>query len=773
VTIFLPVSASPFDSHARQLLTAAVASACLAWSGAAAAQATPAAPVVKPAAAAQAKPKPAEEEPAAPVPESAVVTVAAERPTNRIDRQVYDLKADVGNTNNSAADALNNVPSVTVDADGAVSLRGNSNVQIMIDGKPSAMLQGDNRGAALNALPSQDIESIEVINNPGAQFGNEGGGGPILNLVMRRSRTPGGVGVVNANAGPSGRVNTSVSGSYHEGLFGFQGGINFRRDGRNSEGEVVRERIEPASGVASHSRVSSAALGLNNSVGLNGGVTWNWTDKTAFGAQFNYARRSNDQRSNDVYRYDSSDAQPRPDYLRTTSRVGDSVNASWGARIEHKGSVAGETFKADLRVSSSDNDSDNAFRNLYAPALAAQYDRSSRQHNDSGNRVVDFTGDYELPVDQGIVKLGYKAAQISNSFDTSYVDLHPLTGAETLNAGRSNRFEVDESNLALYGSYQRRLDERWGVLGGMRIEHTDLDVHQLTAAIEANNSYTNYIPSMFVSYKGDDGNVRLSYANRIRRPNGSDLNPFVVYRDEFNVSAGNPKLQPTQSDSLELGYETKIGVVETSVRAYVRKESDVISERSYFISDTVLLTTRDNAGSSRAGGLEFSLSGKLAPWIQLNTSGNYARTEQRNVNNGLAITRDSASLSLRGRVNLTVTPKDQIQFMVNTQGKTLTGQGYREPQTTANLNMRHTFSPQLSLVMNVTDLFNSNKMATTIDTPYLKETNVRRFDGRVFYLGLSYRFGGISNGNAAGRQPGTRMPQNRSGPPPGGERKGD
>ena len=99
------------------------------------------------------------------------VTVAGERPTNRIDRQVYDVKSDVSSTNGTAADALNNVPSVAVDPDGTVTLRGSSNVQILVDGKPSAMLQGENRGAALQAMGADDIESVEVINNPGAQFG--------------------------------------------------------------------------------------------------------------------------------------------------------------------------------------------------------------------------------------------------------------------------------------------------------------------------------------------------------------------------------------------------------------------------------------------------------------------------------------------------------------------------------------------------------------------------------------------------------------------------
>lgn len=697
-----------------------------------------------------------------------VVTIQAERPTNRIDRQVYDVKADVAATNNTAADALANVPSVTVDPDGTVSLRGSGNVQILIDGKPSAMLQGENRGAALNALPSQDIESIEVINNPGAQFGNEGGGGPILNLVMRRNRTPGGLGVVNANAGPHGRANTSLSGSYQQGPLGFQGGVNFRRDGRNAVGETSRERIDPVTGAVSTSSQSTRSAGLNDSSGFNGTLSYNLDDKTVVAAQASLMRRSNDQRTFDDYRNVASGALPPADYLRNGVRGGASVNSSWGVRLDRKGSVAGETFKMDLRVSSSDTSSNRAFSNLYAAAP----ERRSRQANLAANKVADFTGDYERPVERGIVKLGYKLSDMSNGFDTLYADIDAASGLETVSAGRSNRFRVDETNVALYGSYQRRLNERWGVLGGMRVEHTSLAVHQFTSLVEADNQYTNYVPSLFVSYKASDtANLRLSYAHRIRRPNGNDLNPFIVYRDELNVSAGNPSLKPSQADSLELGYETRFGVVETSLRAFIRKESDVITEHSFFISDTVLLTTRDNGGENRSGGLEFSLSGKLSKTFSFNTSGNLARTEQRSVDRlGVATVRDSSSLSMRARVNVELTARDHLQFSVNAQGKSLTGQGYREPASTANLSLRHTLTPRLSLVMNVTDLFDSNETSTTIDTPLLKENSVRRFDGRLVYIGLSYRLGGAAN--APARQPGWRGRPGQGGPRPGPEQEG-
>lgn len=707
------------------------------------------------------KPKPPPQEPV----EITSVTVAAERPTGRIDRQVYDVKSDISSTNGTAADALNSVPSVAVDPDGTVSLRGSTNVQILIDGKPSAMLQGDNRGATLNALSAEDIDSIEVINNPGAQFGNEGGGGPILNLVMRRNRRPGGFASVSGNAGTAGRYNSSVSGSYNEGYWGFQGSAHVRHDGRNAHGESERDRIDIRNGAPTHSETQSATAGLNNSAGINGAVSYNHGAHDTFNASLTYNQRDNDQRARDHYLNTGPGQATISDYVRTSLRAGESKNYAWGARWDHKGDVDGETLKVDLRVSSADNTSGSDYTSVYAVTPPGRIDTHSRQRNDTDNHIADFTGDYERPAFGGMLKAGWKVASNRNRFDAFYADIL-ANGAETINPARTNLFEVDEGVTALYGSYQLRLNEQWGALAGLRAEHTSLDLNQVTGGIRAKNNYINYIPSFFATYKvSDDANLRFSYAHRLRRPNAGDLNPFVVYRDEFNVSSGNPHLKPTQTDSFEIGYETRMAGLETALRGYYRKEDDAILERKVFISDTVLLTTRGNGPGSSSGGLEFTVNGKLMPGLSLNTSGNLARSEQRILDSSGAPTGDTrtaSSLSGRVRLNYQPTPQDQLQFMVQAQGKTLTGQGFREPNTTANFSLRHSLTPALNLVLNVTDIFNSNKMESVTDTDLLKDHTQRRFDGRIVYIGLSYRIGGAGGGM---RSPGGRGP---GGPGPGG-----
>lgn len=694
------------------------------------------------------------------------VNVVGERQQNRIDRQVYDVKNDVNASNGSAADALNNVPSVSVDPDGTVSLRGNANVQILVDGKPSAMLQGDNKGPALQAMPAEDIDSVEVINNPGAEFGNEGGGGPILNLVMKRNRKPGGFGVVNTNAGAAGRYNSAVNGAWNTGRWGVQGGVNVRHDGRNSAGDTERDRVDPVTGADQRSSQVSASSGLNDSAGLRGQLTYNLTDVDSIEASVGAMKRTNDQSGLDHYRVFDGDGNPASDYTRTTQRTGDNSNTMWGARWDHKGEQPGESFRMDLRVSTSDNGNVTRYANTYIVTPVDPADAGSLQNVANRSRIADYSGDYERPLDSGATfKMGYRLFDNRSDFDNRYYD-----GAAVPDARLTNAFSVDERDAALYSSYQWQVDPRWGALVGLRAEYTHMDLDQVTTGTSASNTYLNWIPSAFATYKlNDTTNLRFAYARRIRRPSAADLNPFIVYKDELNESAGNPHLKPVLTDSLEIGYETKAGKLDAAVRAYYRTDRDTIRSRQAAIGDTVILTTLENGGSNRSGGLEFTLSGKVTPNVTINTSGNLAYLEQQQVDlNGAETTRNATSLSVRGRINWQATPDDQLQLQLNARGKTLAGSGYNQPVSSANVSWRRSLSRTLSLVMNVTDVFSSQKMETITSTATLKETSIRRFDGRIVYVGLSWRFGGVQGAAGRERREGPDGEGFHGGPPPGG-----
>lgn len=680
-------------------------------------------------------------------PGEAVVTIVASRASNQVDRQVYDVKNNLATSNSTAADALNSVPSVSVTPDGQVTLRGNANVQILIDGKPAAMLQGENRGAALNALPAGDIASIEVINTPGAQFGNEGGGGPVLNLVMQKIRRAGGFVVINANAGTH-RRNANVSGNYNSGRFGFQGSASVRRDRSSSTLEADRIRIDPLTGAARRSHQSSASRSPNQATSFSAAVNYNLTDDDTVSANTRWTRNDRSYRALDHYVNYGTDDVADSEYERAVTSGGgfdsQALNASW----EHRGDTRGEEFSTDLRISGTDNHNGSAYVNTYQLRPPGAMDARSRQFSATDSRITDLTGDYKHPdIAGGTLKAGYKALKQRNNFDTRYFDTDPVTQAEKVNPVRTNGFGVDETIFALYGSYEWRVGERWGLLGGLRAEHTRLEIDQVTSGAHAKHSYRHYIPSFYVTYEvSKQTDIRLSYANRIGRPSPQDLNPFVVYRDEFNASSGNPYLQPSETDSLELGLETKLGKFNTNLRAYHRRDSNVIMERRYFLSDAVLLTTRGNGGSNDSGGLEFTLDGKATTQLNITLSGNLARIEQTTstADPEDVAKRRATSLSGHARVHFQASKHDMLQLMLHAQGKSLLGQGFRDPSTSADFTYRRIVTPTLSLVLNVNDLFGSSRTTTVTETNLLKETAVRRSSGRAIFLGLNYRVGGFA-----------------------------
>jgi outer membrane receptor protein involved in Fe transport len=301
------------------------------------------------------------------------------------------------------------------------------------------------------------------------------------------------------------------------------------------------------------------------------------------------------------------------DYRTRRKTDGDALNHEIVTGFERRFSTDGETLKVDLRHSSNNNGSDTDTRYESTPTACpcGPVLRDYAQDVDTRVRLTDLSTDYSGKAGPGFLTAGARWQRMRQSADNRYLFL----AGGGLDTRRSNLFELDQDVVAFYGSYEMPLNKLWSFKSGLRVERTDQDLDQVTTGIQATNQYTSYLPSLFLTYKLDaNSNLRLSYADRISRPNAGELNPFVNYANDYYVSSGNPRLHAVKLHSLELGYETKImGLAPASLRGYLRRESDVITERRVFLSDTTLLTTRENLGDRRSGGIEFSLMGMIPP----------------------------------------------------------------------------------------------------------------------------------------------------------------
>ncbi|MGZ5201221.1 MAG: TonB-dependent receptor domain-containing protein [Telluria sp.] len=688
------------------------------------------------------------------------VNVVSERQTNRVDRQVYDIKNDASTAGASIGDVLNNVPSVNVDPNGTVRLRGSERVTVLVDGKPTAQLQGENRAAAINALPAENYESVQVINNPGAEFGNEAGGGPILNLISRRYTKPGGNGSVAGNVGPGGRANAFANGSYSAGYASVNATLNVRRDGNNTDLEEQRDRIDPTTGATSSLRQDMHSQGINNFVQAGVGGRYNYSETDTVTGQVSANKRGNDASSSAHFTDFGTVHAPVVDYLSHRKTNGDALNHEIVTGWERRFKTDGESLKVDLRHSSNTNTNDAAtlYQTNAMPATGGPTLRDYAQDAQTRVRLTDLSSDYTGKIGPGFLTAGGRWQRTDQTFDNRYLFLD----RGGLDTKRTNLFELEQTVLAAYGTYEMPINKQWSFKSGVRVEQTDLDLNQVTTNIQATNKYTNYLPSLFLTYKLDpNSNLRLSYADRISRPNAGDLNPFINYANDYYVSAGNPRLHPVKMHSLELGYETRIkGLMPVSVRGYLRHEGDVITDRRVFLNDTALLTTKENLGDRRSGGIEFSvmgmippntrISGFALPNIRFMFNGNYGFIEQDSLG-ALGLTgqkRRTPSLQLQGGGQWQLAPTDVLTFMTFHQGRILSGEGYREPFGMMNLAYEHKFSPRLSLNVRANDVLQSTDQKFRVETDTLRDRTDTHVHQRRIYVGFRYTFGGVTGNDA-------------------------
>jgi len=692
--------------------------------------------------------------PAAASDDVATVEVVASRPTNKIDRDVYDLKNDISVSNASASDVLNNVPSVTVDQDGTVALRGNQNVQIMVNGKRDAQFQGQNRGDALNSFPAENIESIEVINVPGAEFGNEGGSGPIINLVLKRTRKPGSRATMNLNKGSEDRYNAGVNGEYAAGPYSISGNLYVRKNVRSSERASQREDLDPATGaVIGANNATSERSSPSKSVGFASTLTYNVGQRDQAGASVSYSKLQNDTDSSGTTQLFGPGMVPTADYSNRSHSASPSQNFGLGASYSHKSGEPGEELKFDLRYTGQTND--QASDVFYDYRLRPErYTTDSQRYTDRNNHILDLSVDYTKVLwETWSLKTGAKVADSRNENGTDYLAVNPASGLYEPVPNRISQFKSEDRNAAIYGTLGKKITANLQVLAGIRGEYTELDVHQPLLNEEDKYHYMNWLPSFYATQDlSDTSQLQLRAARRIARPNERDLNPNLVYLSDFNAVLGNPTLQPVKNDSYELAYNNRFfDVVDARFTLFKRRESPVIGNRSYPLATdpNVIVTSPVNFGANDSTGIDtwFNVRKLFITGLSANLGITLSNQKRLRISNydidALPVEQKNHQENTKLRLAYQVAA-ESFQLNVNHQGQSLNGQGTNGAFTTANFTWRHRFSPRLTMNLNVVNLYRSGSTETFIENEQLRVHSISTAQPRVVSLGFVYQWGGVT-----------------------------
>lgn len=672
-----------------------------------------------------------------------VVTAQASPIRTSIDSVSYSLKDDLQATTGSLADALRNVPSVDVDPQGNVSLRGDGNVTILVDGQPSGILTGEARAQALLQLPADRYARIEVMTNPSAAYSPEGSGG-VINLITKPTTArPDALttGSVRANVGDNGRWNLGVSGSWQKDKLTLSGDLSYRVDPNEFSFNRVREQLDPTTGaVVSTTRVDQDVFSdQTGSIGRFS-LEYKLTPKSQITAELRGVVFEGGGGVDSLYETRNAAGTVTSAYTRDGES--DFTFQNWGAtgRLLHRFDDAGHEWSNELRFDRNATDASGLGINVFSvPALPTYYEWTKQ---DQKQVTLGFTSAYVRPTkDGGKLRLGY---EFNQQRPDQEVTLLRGSSVSTLTpvAGQNNRFEARQTVHALYATWEKPLTAKLSGQAGLRLEQADIEIEDLTGGASASQDYFKAYPTAHLQYLlSETQTLRASYSRRIQRPQPAQLNPFVAYQDPLNVRSGNPDLAPQETDSFEAMWQVRKGQSFYMATAYLRDTDKAFTEVATDIGGGVLLTRPENLGSRRDMGLELTAAGPLTPTLRYNASINAFHQEIDA--DGIPGGGDREGEFISGRASLSwqVTPKDFVQLTGFWQGESLLAQGTREAGGMVNLGYRRKLTDSVSFNFTGRDILNSFNNTTTYNTPLFREVSEQNISLRAFYVGLTWTFG--------------------------------
>ena len=649
----------------------------------------------------------------------------------KLDKRVFNVGKDISSTGMGALELLNNVPSVNVNIEGEVSLRGSTGVQILIDGKPSVL--ADDPSNALGTVTADMIESVEVITNPSAKYDAEGTSG-IINIVLKKEEKTGLNGSVSVNTGAPDNHSLGFSLNRRTEKFNLftQIGAGYRslpRDSESTNEDLINN-------VTTRSVGTSFRNETFNNITL--GSDYYLDDFNVITLSGNFAYEIEDQPSETFFSLTDNNTGENTQWSRV--EVTDANNPKWQYELNYKKEFRNNedhTLGFSAIGSFFGKDQSSEFNNTAIVGTDIPPDQQTATEFQQANYT--FKLDYVNPLTEKYeIEAGaqYLISDVGNDFSVSDLE----NGIWVPNDDLTNNFDFNQDVLAFYGSGSYEAD-KWGVKAGLRIELTSLNT-LLENTNEGNDiNYSDLFPSLHTTYTlTEKVSFQAGYSKRIYRPRLWDLNPFFNIRDNFNIRTGNPNLLPEYTDSFELTSIFSEGKVSLNSTLYYRITTDAIERVSTF-EDNVRITMPMNIGTDQVTGLEFN--GKYVPanWLTLNGDFNFGVFTRKgsfedqvfDFNGDRWTARLNTKWSLPADIDLEITGNYRSGYLVV--------QGEIAETAFMDIGIRKQFIKGKAVVnLSVRDVFSSRIFDTTIAQSNFTSSN-SNLRGRFITLGISYGFG--------------------------------
>ena len=678
------------------------------------------------------------------------VTVQAQRNAMQlgVDRKVFNVEQSLVSEGGSATDLLANVPTVSVDIDGNVNLRGSGSVRVLIDGKPSAIGGGD-ISTVLQSLPASSIETIELITNPSAKYDPEGQTG-IINIVLKKNKKIGVNGAVSLSAGTQENYNANTNLSYRDGNVNVYGNYSFRYGTRIGGGYNNTTFLGAG-------QTFNTSSGSRNNVGNNAkvGIDWYINDKTTIGTSANINLRDSEDEEDIHYLYRNyANALSNGTSLRSTEEEGKDKGYDLTLDFSRKFKRQGEELLANFSFGESSEDEGSVFNQNFFDQAGARRDTVDRRITGNTESRINYNIqlDYTLPfTDKQKLEAGYRTTIRQGDDGQSSERFNQETLRFERDYSLTNDFSSEDIVHAVYANYQNQITEGFGFQAGLRAEQAYLNTEYrgldgITLQPTSSKGTLDYLrvyPSVFLTqkFKGEN-QVQLSYTRRVNRPRGWQVNPFLDVTDPNNQRRGNPNLRPEDIHSVEFSYMKFWNAITLTSTLFARQVNDVVEGYRTVLNGDTTLTQFINLSKTRASGLELISRADISKGFNITANVNiFYNKFFGNPQYGL-----KSNSGYNWNSNLT----SSFQLPYNLSGQI--NMNYMAPRITAQGRGKEMYGLDAalrldilkkkgSLSFNMRDVLNTRRwgMITTTDS-FVSEFQ-RRMQGRQATLTFSYRFG--------------------------------
>ena len=673
-----------------------------------------------------------------------------------LDKKIFRVDKDASAEGGTAEDALKNIPSLTVDIDGNLTVR-NSSPQLFVDGRPTTL--------SLDQIGANEIETVEVITNPSAKYDASGGQGGIVNIVLKKNRKPGYNGSVRAGVDTRNGYNGGLNLNMKEGkVNAFLNAGLFRRRSI-SEGETDRQNLfgNPRTNVLQVN--DSEFKGLFGS--LRGGVDLFLDNRNTLTIAGNY-RRGEMEPDQSIRTFTDSlftDRTSASEFVRVSETFRNFENVGASLLFKHLFPKKGKEITADLNINRFDMDSGGDFNTLF---VNSGFTSLEKQEGASSSTFITAQADYEDKVgENGKLEMGVRAAIRDYNSSNGNFSFDTETNQFVRIPNFADEYEFEDAVYAAYATFSQEFSG-WSYQVGLRAESSSYTGYLPESDATFENDYPlSLFPSVFLTKKiNEKDDLQLSYSRRVNRPSFFNLIPFTDFSDSLNLRRGNPNLLPEFTNSFEATYQNIFDKGDNLlITVYYKTASDLITtfqdaEFNELLGQEVVVSTYQNSNSSIAYGAEFTLRNSFSKSITLTSNLNLynSRVDASNVESDLVndqftwFLKENLSIQLPKSFSLQINGeyRSRAAFSPSNGGRryggwrrsTNTAQGYTKENWFVDFSVRKSILKRMgTITASIRDVFRSRKTGSFSESDFFIQDSWRLRNPQVVSLNFSYRFG--------------------------------